>query len=107
MHRNQALLLVAVGLVPAWALYLGIGASNGRGAGWAVIGAIWWLVVARRSGWPGVPWGVLFRSWLEWALALACWAECWALWAAGWPGMRWNSGWAWVPRSGSGRRPAG
>lgn len=70
MQRNQALLLVAVGLVPAWAMYLGLGVSNGRGAGWAVVGAIWWLVVARRSGWPGVPWGVFFRAWLEWALIL-------------------------------------
>lgn len=62
--------MVLAGVAPAWAMYLGLGLSNGRGAGWSVVGAIWWLVAARRLGWPEAPWGVFFRAWLEWALIL-------------------------------------
>lgn len=70
VHRNGALLLAAVGLFPNWALYLGLGSTYGRGAGYALVGAIVWLLAARRSGWPGVPWRVFLRAWLEWALVV-------------------------------------
>jgi len=68
VHRNRALLLAAVGVVPVWAVCLNF--SDVWGARCAFIGAVVWLAAARRSGWPEVPWGVFFRAWLEWALVL-------------------------------------
>jgi hypothetical protein len=61
--------MALAGVVPAWAVF-GLGLSGGRSAFWSVVGAAWWLVVARRLGWPEVPWGVFFRAWLGWGLAL-------------------------------------
>ncbi|MEW5933161.1 MAG: hypothetical protein AB1816_06220, partial [Bacillota bacterium] len=82
--RAGALLKTAVGLFPSSALYLGLCQNYGRGAGYALVGAIVWLLAARRSGWPGVSWRVFLRAWLEWALVVGLLAGSVGRLLAGW-----------------------